>query len=469
MFLALGDMGSYEPHGAQAPAAPPQVAAPSQVAAAAQVAMLEFRIMPEAHLKVTRNPRSPGLRLLVPLLLAVAALPAHATRHLTVAQLEKTLASGSAHHRPDDEMMRQFGDFDLTERLTDFTRKRIAASLHLGPQTTLALQLMADESSLLDPPAAELLGDAAPDKAAADHMLDAARTYVSQTLPHLPDFLATRTTYTFNDTAQILKVNEWPVRAGLHLADKSTHEVTFRDDHEETASAPGPAKTLTTLKEPPSPLERGLQSFGEFGPLLGIIFVDAAHGSVTFHHWEQTPAGAVAVFHYAVPREDSHYTVNYCCLSDGLRTNARQGGGRRGGGGVTTTQQAPATLLFHKVPAYHGSLFIDPATGIVRRVTVEAEMGDGPVTRAATVIEYGPVTIGDRKFICPLRSMNLYEGPAEFGPPASELQAGVTPSLLPTGTLYVNETSFSNYHRLGSSIRILPEPEAEAAPTPIPK
>jgi len=74
------------------------------------------------------------------------------------------------------------------------------------------------------------------------------------------------------------------------------------------------------------------------------------------------------------------------------------------------------------------------------------------------------VVIGERKFICPLRSMNLYEGPAEFDPPASELQAGVTPALLPTGTLYVNETSFSNYHRLGSSVRILPEPEAEAHP-----
>ena len=425
--------------------------------------MLKSPIMAEAHLSITRNRRSSVLRLSIPLFLAAAALPAHATRHLTVAQLEKTLGSAAAHHRPDDETMRQFGDFDLTERLTDSTRNRIAASLHLGPQTTLALQLLADESSLLDPPAAELLTDAPPDQPTADHMVDAARAYVSQTLPHLPDFLATRTTYAFNDTAQILKVNEWPVRAGLHMTAKSASEVTFRDDHEETAPAPALAKTLTTLKQPPHPTERGLQSFGEFGPLLGIIFVDVTHGSVTFHHWEQTLAGRVAVFHYTVPREDSHYTVNYCCLFDGLRTSARQGGGRRGGS-VTSTQQTPATILFHKIPAYRGSLFIDPASGIVRRVTVEAEMGDGPVTRAATVIEYGPVTIGDRKFICPLRSMNLYEGPAEFTPPASQLQTGVTPSLLPTGTLYVNETSFSNYHRLGSSVRILPEPEAQAHP-----
>ena len=141
--------------------------------------MLKSPIMAEAHLSITRNRRSSVLRLSIPLFLAAAALPAHATRHLTVAQLEKTLGSASAHHRPDDETMRQFGDFDLTERLTDSTRNRIAASLHLGPQTTLALQLLADESSLLDPPAAELLTDAPPDQPTADHMVDAARAYVS--------------------------------------------------------------------------------------------------------------------------------------------------------------------------------------------------------------------------------------------------------------------------------------------------
>ena len=65
--------------------------------------------------------------------------------------------------------------------------------------------------------------------------------------------------------------------------------------------------------------------------------------------------------------------------------------------------------------------------------------------------------MGDRRFICPLRSMNIYEGPPESGPQASELPSTVTPSLLPTGTLYVNETSFTDYHRLGSSVRILPE------------
>ena len=36
-------------------------------------------------------------------------------------------------------------------------------------------------------------------------------------------------------------------------------------------------------------LERGLQSFGEFGTLLGIVFVDTQKLAPSFHHWEQTP------------------------------------------------------------------------------------------------------------------------------------------------------------------------------------
>jgi len=388
-------------------------------------------------------------------MLTASVLPGLAMRHLTVAQLEKMLTSDVAKHHSDDDMRREFGSFDLTERLTDATRNRISTSLNLGPQTTLALQLMADESAVLDPPASELPTTPPPDAAAAKKILDSATSYVTSTLPHLPDFLATRTTYTFNDTAQILKVNEWPEPVGLHLIGQTSREITFRDDKEVATATAQTVKASAAAPTQAHPADRGLQAYGEFGPLLGLVFVDSAKGTVRFHHWEQTPAGPVAVYRYQVPKAESHYSVNYCCLFDGLRTSTR-GGGRRGGGGATGTVQTDASTVFHKVPAYHGSLFIDPATGVVLRITVEAEVGDGPVSRADTVIEYGPVTIGEKKFICPLRSMNLYVGPFEPGPQASELPGTMTPALEPKGTLYVNETSFTKYHRLGSEMRILP-------------
>ena len=184
--------------------------------------------------------RAATRRLILPAIMVMAVLPAGATRHLTVEQLEKTLASAAAKHRTDAEMLKEFGDFDLTERLTDATRNQDHEHVTSGPADHCFLQcsFLQMRLAVLEPPPAELARDAAPDAATQKHILESATGYVTQTLTHLPDFLATRTTYTFNDTAQIFKVNEWPVQAGLHLISKTSSEVTYLDDHVVQTPAP---------------------------------------------------------------------------------------------------------------------------------------------------------------------------------------------------------------------------------------
>ena len=108
-------------------------------------------------------------------LLAAMVLPAVAAKRLTVAQLEKTLEAANEKHRADEEAVRLLGEAVLAERLTDAARERIFANLHPGPKAELALQLLADQSAFLDPPAAELPADAAPDAATAERILNAAR------------------------------------------------------------------------------------------------------------------------------------------------------------------------------------------------------------------------------------------------------------------------------------------------------
>lgn len=396
-------------------------------------------------------------------MLAAAVAPASAARHLTIAQLEKTLAASAAKHRADSDMMREFGDFVLTERLTDDARNRICATLSLGPRTTLALQLLADQSALLDPPSAELPNTAPPDPAVAQRILEAADIYVAKTLPHLPDFLATRTTYAFDDTPQVLKANEWPVNAGLHPAGNSSTEITVREDREIKA----PQTPRSSADSTPKAAERGLHSWGEFGEILALILIDTEKDRPAFHHWEQSSGRAVAVYRYSVAKSASHYNVDYCCLADGIQAFTRRGnGGGRHAGAMAGDGQIVGGTPFHKVPGYHGSLYIDPDSGIIRRITLEAEMGDSPVSRVGIVIEYGPVVIGDRKFICPLRSMNLYEGPAQSGLSANQLLSALPQSVQSAGTLYLNESSFTSYHRLGSEIRILTEAETPPAANP---
>jgi hypothetical protein len=395
-------------------------------------------------------------RLILIGMFAALALPAAAVKRVNVAQLEQILTNATAAHRPDDSILRIFGDLELTEQLNNAERSRIDQKLHLGPRSTLALQLLADQSAFLDLPTAGRPTTPPPDPETEKRILDHAHTYVNQTLLRVPDLIATRSTFRFDNSPQVINQNEWPIHAGLHLVGSSIREITLSED---TGMQPPPARPVNASATLPGPAhasrpEPGLRTAGEFGPILALIMLDTAKGKIAFHHWEQTPAGQFAIFHYSVPKSASHYTVDYCCVVAKAGVNLR-GGSRRPSG----TPPPPTNLdddpdnHFHRLPAYHGSLTVDPISGAILRITIQAELDiDGPVTRADILVEYGPVVIGDRHFICPLISLALTQGLA-----GSNATLGIPPDM------QINEATFTNYHRLGSSIRIIPE-SATAVP-----
>jgi hypothetical protein len=175
----------------------------------------------------------------------------------------------------------------------------------------------------------------------------------------------------------------------------------------------------------------GLESWGEFGPEAAVILLDAKAGSMTFHHWEQTAAGLAAVFHYSVPEPASNYEVNYGCSG------------------------APA---FHAQPAYHGSIAIDPDSGAILRVTLQADWKKGdPISHVASVIDYGSVDIGGRAYICPLRSLAFSVEDTNICHRDSYNRSRVQP-------LTLNRTTFTNYHRLASTHKFVtdvPPPQSK--------
>jgi len=391
-------------------------------------------------------------------MLAVAVLPAAAMKRVTVAQLEQILTNAAAAHRSDEAIVRIFGDLELTEQLTTAARSQIDEKLHLGPKTILALQLLADQSAFLDPPKSTGQATPPPDPATQQHIINMARAYAARTLATLPDLLATRTTFHFDNSPQVLAENEWPVRAGLHLIGNSTREITLRNQEStlaaQKANAAPAALQASAATQTPRP-EPGLQLSGEFGAPLPLILIDIDKGKVTFSHWEQTPAGQLAVFRFTVPKSASHYPIDYCCIPDKVGPNLARG--RRGA--PPLGPNVDDAHRFQKTPAYHGLLVIDPASGAILRITIQAELDiDGPVTRADIRVDYGPVLIGERKFICPLRSLALTQGLA-----GTNATQGIPPDM------QISEASFTNYHRLGSSIRIIPEFSETGPPTPEPQ
>ena len=368
-------------------------------------------------------------------ILAAVALPADATEKMTVAQLEQVLAQVSveAHetkHQPetvdevseisvsdllqqfdsDDTLLPRLAEIELTERLSTLNLYRMVGKYKLGPHVQVALEQIADRSALLKLPATEKTDLPAPDGKTESAMFTAAREYVIRRLSHLPDFVAIRTTTTFDNTPAPLKYfQSMTDGGGFRKVGTEQRQITFRDGKEVIEYAAAPSA--------PNKSERALESRGEFGTQAAVVVMDLEHGSVKFDHWEKTMGGLAAVYQYSVPRGSSHYEVTDRCKE---RTS------------------------FHDTPGYHGQIALSPKTGAILRMTLEAELNSGdPVSHVASVIEYGPVVLGNRRSLCPLRSlafMTQEEDACSHG--GHRLQKPV---------MMVNRTIFSNYHRFGSS------------------
>jgi VWFA-related protein len=363
------------------------------------------------------------------LIMIASALPAFATQTLTVAQLEQMLARQRSERKSDSSTAHDLTEVTLTEELTGPTLKRITADAGPGPQTTQALELLADESALLAPPEAEIPTDPKPDMNAQRAMLTGAINYVVTTLRHLPDFLAVRETRSFDDSPLLISHTGYAPIAPMHLVGTFQRDITYRDGKEVNQAEKAAAKHKN--EEGPT----GLTTWGEFGPVLTTVLADAVKGRITWSRWEQTPAGRAAVYHYSVPSAISHYHVDYCCAWQQLSLQLE---GR-------PTEDQP-TLSYHGTPGYHGDLYIDPSTGVILRLTLEAELdASAIIRRAAMSVQYGSVEIGGTNYNCPLNGIAISQVMDRVG----TVVGGAPPQTR------VNETTFIGYHRFGTTMRIL--------------
>ena len=369
-------------------------------------------------------------KLAVLVLLAEMVLPAFASKRITVAQLEQAMVV--ARGKADAEVAQQISDLELTERLSIQKLSQLKTALP-GERSAQSLLILADKSAFLDPPASDIPATPAPDLAEQRRIMGLAVGYVTRTIPLLPNLFATRETKHFEDTPLLQRaVNSVPYQP-LHFVRASSATVLYRDGRE-TVDA-GPAKKTAAATDP------GLTTWGVFGPILGTVLVDAARSKLAWSHWENGSNGTEAVFSYEVPKDKSHYEVNYCCTPKSE---------------IEWDTMAP----FHQVSAYHGEITINPQNGTIVRLSLEANLtASDPITRAALVVEYGSVEIGGKSYFCPVRSLSMsiaqevqysngrYQRPLEF-------------ASRPLKTM-LNEVAFEQYHMFRADVRVLPDSEAD--------
>ena len=356
---------------------------------------------------------------------AVLGIPAIAARHVTVEQLQQSVAEQVASGRPDGEVAQDIASLELTEQLTHAALNGILFASKPGPKTSQALQLLADTSSFLEPPEGEQQKRPRPDAPARQAMTSAMQIFATDTLRNLPDFLATRLTRSYDNDPIARNSVGWFPPSDLHLAGTYSQEITYRDGREVfLGKARDPLAGARKL--PPSP---EFISIGEFGPALRNVLRDAIGGHIVWSHWEGTGEQPVAVFHYEVPKELSHLEVGNCSKRHLARNPSDD------------------SNSYCIKPAYHGLIYLNPATGAILRIVLEGEFKPAdPITRAALSVDYGAVEIGDKSCYCPMHSVAILS--VQSNPDGGPRNRAI---------LSMNEVSFTNYHRFGSTVDVVPE------------
>lgn len=373
------------------------------------------------------------------LLLLGTASPAFAATRVTVEQVEQLLAA--FHAKSDGKVAAQLSRLELTERASSRRLARWEQEFP-GRRTREALTELADMSAFLELPAAEIPADPPPDLETQRQLLADSVDYVSGALSKLPNFYATRETMHFEDTPPKQTLEQVPLTGSrsamrsmgmgsptvsesayqpLHKSGTYSVEVTYREGRE--VRDPHGAKGSQLEKE-----GDGLTTTGEFGPILSTVLSDGLEGKITWGHWEQGMHGPVAVFLYTVPQEKSHYMVLMP--------------------GVKHTEQV--------LPAYHGEIALDPSNGTILRLEVVSDMG-APYQgmMSAILVEYAPVAIGERTYMCPVKGVAL-----------SKMRAMADDVGTAPEQTRLNDISFTDYHLFRADTRILIDGETGSGPVP---
>lgn len=362
------------------------------------------------------------------ILLCAFALPALAARRISVKQLDEALAGTKG--KSDREAVQSLAGLELTERMSTRELQRWKDVMP-GAASWKVLTALADSSAFLNPPAEDIPRSAPLDHDAQQKLLVLTSTYVENTLSKLPNFFATQAITTFEDTPAERHNLEFTAYRPLHYADFMKANVLYRSGKEVMETHSGEVSEKDETISPTS----GLLSSGEFGPILNSVITDAQKGKLAWSHWETGVNGSVAVFHYSVPRNKSHYKVKVLVPGHAYPLQAR--------------------------PGYHGEITVDPSDGTILRLTLRADMtDDDPMSRADLMVEYGSVEIGKRSYICPIKSVAIVMAYFE----SFTYQGGSNDdrgwARGPEQTL-LNDVAFGHYQVLRSEARVLTGADTE--------
>ncbi len=347
------------------------------------------------------------------------ALPVWAATKVSVSQLDSLLAEMHTRKKSDEATANKLKDLELTEQLTEPALNSLT-KYEPGPETIVQIRVLALESALLPPPVTDLPDTPAPDPTTQKAIMSRAIDYVAQDFSHLPRFTADKTTARYQNGEDFVRTS---TGAGSQMAhtdlglNPASQYMRYLGEHSTPVNFESGVELLRGKGKAQDPAsQNGQISQGGSGPVLGLVLLDAARGQLGWLRWETVGGKQTAVFSFAVSKKQSHYQVNYCCFPKsedvGSHIGATPGGiGTGPGGGQPNAANYGVSTSFEPfkaTPGYHGELFIDPQSGAVVRLILQAELKPTDFVREEdTRIDYAPSDIGGKQYVVPVQSIVL--------------------------------------------------------------
>jgi len=365
-------------------------------------------------------------RLVWILVVLMLASPAWAAKKLTVQQLKDLLVSLQQDRKTDEEVAAELKQVELTEELTRDAMNNIV-EFAPGKHSTEQIYVLEARSATLPPPASDLPATPAPDAAAQKAILDKAVDYTTKFYANLPHLTATKTTLRFQDNMEAIDPCSGITGCAKDVITNSGFSnwasfVHFVSSTETPVVSERGMEKMTSTKDKTPWGANGMITFQGPQPSLSVILQDAqAAGSIQWLRWELINGKRAAVYSFKVPITNSQFAVDVCCFPQSTQIGvarfytamdanmiAGQEAAPGGGGGATGNFQTNTSydLHFKATVPYHGEIFVDPNTGIVVRLIVQAEFkASDNVQQEDRRTDYGPVMIGARALVLPVKTV----------------------------------------------------------------
>ncbi len=290
-----------------------------------------------------------------------------AQQQLSVSKLIEFITSSISQKMPDKDVAGFLATVKLTEKLDPRTIENLQGE-GAGPKTVDALSRLAEASANLTPPPPKIAAPKPklrqpPSYPQQQKILNETREYALNYSKSLPDFICLEVTRRYYD-----RHYKPGAEGSWAISDQLAEKLTYYDQKEKYELI---SRNDDSLYGKSSESVGGALSRNEFGTLMKEVFEPESNAEFHWERWGNLGGHLMHVYTYFIDQPHSHWTLDY-------------------------QRQQQVT------PAYHGEVFVEEATNVIWRISVDPEPPPSfPMQNIHETLDYRYTDVGGQNFVLP--------------------------------------------------------------------